>query len=94
MSCAFRSGLYPRRPLVKTRSSSAKTPKGTTFIPCQPPVDKRLRPPTDDKMCGDEQGNQTTGCIAKTMGERREQHTSFRVIEDPGVEKRWRQSRR
>ena len=60
------------------------------IIPIPASVDERARPSTDDELCGDEQENQTIGSITKPMGKRREQHTSFRVIEDPGVEKRGR----
>src|SRR5207237_1673997 len=52
------------------------------------PVDKGACPPADDKLRGNEQANQTSGCIAKSMGERGEQHTAPCVIEDPGVDKR------
>ena len=59
------------------------------IIPVPASVDEGARPFTDDELRdGDEQDKQTIGCIAKTMGERCDQHTSFRVIEDPGVEKR------
>jgi signal transduction histidine kinase len=50
--------------------------------PLPAPVDNRCSPSTDDKLRGDEQANQTAPCIAKPMGERGEQHTSPRVIED------------
>src|SRR5947208_1354010 len=56
--------------------------------PLPAPVDKGLCPSTDRELRGDEQDNHTTGCIAKPMGECREQHTSPRMIENPGVEKR------
>src|SRR2546421_1580589 len=43
--------------------------------PLPAPVDKGACPPADDKLRGNEQANQTSGCIAKPMGERGEEHT-------------------
>src|SRR2546421_599911 len=62
--------------------------EGDDIDPLPVPVDNRCSPSTDDKLRGDEQGNQTKSGIAKSMGERGEQHTSPCVIEDPGEEKR------
>jgi hypothetical protein len=56
--------------------------------PLPAPIDNGCSPSTDNKLRGDEQGNDTTGSIAKPMDERGEQHPSPRVIEDSGVEKR------
>ena len=64
------------------------------IIPIPASGDEGTRPSTyefarvEDELRGDEQEKQDIGCVSKTVGERREQHTSFRVIEDPGVEKR------
>ena len=61
---------------------------GDDIDPIPVPVGNRCSPSTDDQLRGDEENKHSRGCIAKPMSERRNQHTSFRVIEDPGEEKR------
>ena len=78
----------PETPSGEDEEQQRTDAKGDDIDPIPVPVGNRRSPSTDDQLRGDEENKHSRGCIAEPMGECRDQHTTSRVIEDPGEEER------